>query len=109
MFHLTMRDGILILLLVLAFVLVCLAAHLYGRRLRARARNALEVRHWQLRAVLVVIGIVFLGEIVIALNHTNQVMFVSLLLTVGFAIVFGILLRQFLQTRKQLHAQSGFV
>ena len=104
-----MRNGILILLLVLVFVLICLVAHLYGRRLRARARNALELRHWQLRAVLVVFGMVLLGETFIVLHRANQVRFVSLLLPAGFAIAFGILLHQFLQTRKQLRTQPGFV
>ena len=104
-----MPDGILILLLVLAFVLVCLGAHLYVRRLRARARNALELRHWQLRAVLVMLGTVFFGETFIVLHRVNQVLFISLLLPAGFAIAFGVLLHQFLQTRKQLRTQPGFV
>src|ERR1017187_10253903 len=104
-----MPDGILILLLVLAFVLVCLGAHLYGRRLRARARNALELRHWQLRAVLVMLGTVFFGETFIVLHRVNQVLFISLLLPAGFAIAFGVLLHQFLQTRKQLRTQPRFV
>jgi signal transduction histidine kinase len=109
MFHPTMRNGILILLLAITFVLVCLGAHWYGRRLRARARNALELRHWQLRAVLVVFGMVLLGETFIVLHRANQVLFVSLLLPAGFAIAFGILLHQFLQTRKQLRTQPRFV
>src|ERR1039458_7463297 len=43
------------------------------------------------------------------LYRANQVLFASLLLPAGFAIAFGILLHQFLQTRKQLRTQPRFV
>ena len=104
-----MRDGILILLLMLAFVLVCVAAHFYGRRLRARARNPLELRHHQFRAVLVVFGVVSLAEIFTVLRHTNEVMFFSFLLAAGFTIAFAIVLFLFLKSKRQLNAQPGFL
>ena len=104
-----MRDGIYIFLLVAAFVLICLGAHWYGRRLRARARNALELRYQQLRAVLAMFGVVFLGETFMILNRTTEAKFFNPLLLAGFAIAFGIVLQQFQKTRRKLWAQPGSV
>ncbi len=102
-----MADGILILLLLGLFVLACLAAAVYGRHLRARARSRLELRHWQLRAVLVVFGVVLTGEVCLAVR-SSLVMIWNLLLLAGIATAFGVVLFQFLRTRKQLRAQPGY-
>ncbi len=104
-----MRNEILILLLLLAFVLVCVGAGFYGRRLRARARNPLELRYWQLRAMLVVFGAVSLAELFLVLHRANGVSFFSLLLSAGFIIAFTIVLFHFLKIRKQLKVQPGFL
>jgi signal transduction histidine kinase len=106
--HQIMPDGILILLLVIAFVLVCLGAHLYGRRLRARARNDLELRYQQLRAALVLFGIVFFLETFIAFQRYDQPLFKNLLLPGGFALGFGIIFSQFLQTRRKMRERPEF-
>jgi signal transduction histidine kinase len=103
-----MRDGILILLLALAFVLFCGAAHLYGRRLREQARTPLELRFRQLRAILILLGTVFAFEIFVAVGFGNGVAVFSLLLIGGCFIAFVIVLIRFLKIRKQLEAQPGF-
>ena len=104
-----MRDGILILLLLLAFVLVCGAAHLYGRRLRTQARNPLELRFRQLRAMLVMLGVVSAGDIFLAVGFGNGVMVFNLLLIAGFFTAFVIVLVCLLKIRKQLATQPGFL
>jgi signal transduction histidine kinase len=104
-----MPDGIIILLLLVLFVLVCLAAYLFGRRFRARARNDLETRHQVLRVVLILYGILFGLETVQAFQRHGQSLFNKLLLPGCFALCFGIFLFQFLQTRRKLREQPDFV
>lgn len=97
-----MSDGIIILLLLVLFVAFGLAAHLYGRRLRTQARNDLDLRHRRLRAVLVLYGILFVLEAILAFQRHGQSRFNQLLLPGCFALCFGIFLFQFLQSRRKL-------
>jgi signal transduction histidine kinase len=103
-----MHDGILILLLLTLFVLVCLAAGLYGRRLRARAQNDLDLRYQRLRAVLILCGILFVMMTVFAFQRHDQSLFKKLLPPGCLALCFGIFLLQFLQGRKKMREQPDF-
>ena len=101
-----MAEKIIILSFLLVFVLGCVGAGWYGRRLRARTRNGLELRHQQLRVMLTILGIVFLGEIFLAVR-SSQTLILNLMLTVGVAVGFGIILFQFLRASQGLRAQPG--
>ena len=97
-----MPDGIIILLLLVLFVLFCLAAYLYGRRLQARAQNDLNLRYRRLRAVLVLYGIFFVLETILAFQRHGQSLFNKLWLPGCFALCFGIFFFLFLQARRKL-------
>ena len=97
-----MSDGIIILLLLVLFVAFGLAAHLYGRRLRTQARNDLDLRHRRLRAVLVLYGILFVLETILAFQRHGQSRFNQILLPGCFALCFGIFFFLFLQARRKL-------
>jgi signal transduction histidine kinase len=100
-----MRDGIYICLLVAAFVLVCLAAGWHRRRLRARARNGLVLRYRHLRVVLILFGIIFPLEAVLAFQQHDHSLFKIIIQAGCFALCFGICLVQFLQARKKFLEQ----
>ncbi|HSY18213.1 MAG TPA: ATP-binding protein [Candidatus Acidoferrales bacterium] len=100
-----MINGILILFLVLGFVLGCLGAGLYGRRLRARARSPLELRYHQLRFVLWVFAGLFVLLAFLAFQRPGPSSAAKTLFPVSFALCFGIVLWLFLRARKKMREQ----
>jgi signal transduction histidine kinase len=102
-----MPDGIIILLLAL-FVLACLAAWLFGRRLRVRAQNDLNLRYQRLRTVLVLYGIIFVLMGISAFQQQHQSVFKKSWPLIFWALVFGCVFFLFLQARRKMQAQPEF-
>jgi signal transduction histidine kinase len=97
-----MPDGIYYyLLLVALFVLVCLAAGFYGRRLRARAGNGVVSRYRSLRVALIIYGILLPIMAVSVFQEHHQSAFQKSLLLIFWALAFGGILFSFLQARKK--------
>src|ERR1019366_1043317 len=103
-----MPDGIIILLLLTLFVLVSLAAYLFGRRFRARVEHDWVARYRRLRGLLIFYGILFVLMAVPSQQH-DQSVFKKVLPLVCFGLALGIILFQFLQARKKMRAQPDFV
>jgi signal transduction histidine kinase len=103
-----MPDGILILLLLTLFVLVCLAAHLFGRRFRACAEHDWSARYERLRGLLVIYGFMFVLMLVSAFQRHDQSLFKKFFSPAVLALGFGICLFQFLRARKKMRAEPGF-
>jgi signal transduction histidine kinase len=104
-----MPDGIIILGLLILFVLGCLAASLFGKRLRALAVNDWATRYRRLRWVTILYGILFLMWTVSAFQRHGQFVFKQLLSPASFALCFGIFFYQCLQARRKMLAQPDFV
>ena len=103
-----MINGLIIFSLVLVFVLGCLGAGLYGRRLRAHARNDLELRYQQMRAILWLFGIIFALETLAGFFiPRNQRFSPNFFVAGGLALGFVIILFQFLKTRQKIWEQWG--
>ncbi|MBW8865663.1 MAG: hypothetical protein JF609_12240, partial [Verrucomicrobia bacterium] len=79
-----MIKGISILLLMLGFVIGCLAVGVYDRRLRARARNGLELRYLRLRFMLWIFALLFvlqsmLREVLVPRHNGQSLLSIILL------------------------------
>ena len=103
-----MTDGIIILSLLLLFVLGCLGAGLYGRRLRTLSRNDLELRYRRLRFLCIIFAIVIPLQLVAGFQQPDKTLFQRFFSSGCFAVIFGINLFQFLQARKKLLTQPNF-
>ncbi len=103
-----MFDGILILLLLALFVLICLAAHRIGRRFRAVAKCDLRARYVRARGMVVLYGIIFLLEAFIAFQRHDQPWFKKLLVPGGFAFCLGLFFFEFLKSRRKMREEPGF-
>lgn len=101
-----MSDGLVMPSLLLVFVLSCLGAALYGRRQRRLARNLEELRYQRLKTVLIIFSVMIPLQIVAAFMQSNRPLWKNWLSPACFAVMFGILLYQFLQARRQLPAVS---
>jgi TolA-binding protein len=104
-----MPNGAIILLLMVLFVLACLLAGLYGRKLRARVHDKLILRYYQLRFVLVIWGILFVMQAAIAFQRHGQPLLNKFAVPCFFALCFGIFFFQFVRVRRQLQSQPDFV
>lgn len=103
-----MAEGILIGSLLLVFVLGCLGAGLYGRRLRALARNDLELRYRQLRFLCFVFAAIIPVLWIAGYQQPEKTWFQRFFPPGCFTLLFGMNYFQFFQTRKKLLAQPGF-
>jgi len=103
-----MVDGILIFMLVMLFVLVCLAAGGYGRRLQARIPNDLHRRCQILRSVVIAYGIL-LAAMAIAALQRHRPFFERIWPVLLMAAAFGCLLFSFLRARRQWREHPDFV
>lgn len=102
-----MVNVILILLLMLGLVLGCLGAGLYGRRLRARARNDLDLRYTRLRFILWIYAGLFVLQSALAFQRHGSSLFLKILPPAGFSVCLGITFFFFLRVRTQLQKQPG--
>ena len=104
-----MPDGIYYILLMLAlFVLVCVAAYLFGRRFRARVEYDWVARYQRMRGLLILYGIMFVLMAVPSQQH-DQTVFKKALPLVCMGLAFGIILFQFLRAGKKMREQPDFV
>ena len=96
-----MADALIIVSLVVVLVAGCLGAGLYGNRLKARARNDIELRYLRLRAVLAVYALI-LPVLVLsaALRHKGS-LFERWAAPGCFAVLTAAMVWQFLQARKK--------
>ena len=104
-----MPDGILTLVLLAIFLLVFLVALLFGRRFQARAGHDWPARYRRTRVVLILYGILFVLETVLAFQRHGQPLFNKLLLPGSFALCLGLLFFQFDQARRKMREQPDFV
>jgi signal transduction histidine kinase len=103
-----MPDGIIILLLLVLFVLVCLVAFVFGWRLRARGGPDWVTRYRWLRAAVILYGIFFVLGTVLAFQRHDQSLFKKLLQPAVFALCFGIFFFHCLQARRKMREQPDF-
>lgn len=103
-----MPDGIIILLLLVLFVLVCLVAFLFGRRFRTSANHDWAARYRRLRGLLGGYGILFVLMAVAAFQRHDQSLFKKFFSPVVLALCFGICLVQFLRARNKMRTEPGF-
>ena len=96
------------LLLLVMIVLVCLVAFVFGRRLQARGGPDWVAHYRRLRVVVILYGILFVLETVLAFQRHDQSLFKKLLLPACFALCFGIFFFHSLQARRKMREQPDF-
>ncbi len=104
-----MSDGAYIwILLLLLTGLGFVAALFFGRRLWPAAGDDRRARYVKTRAVLILYGILFVLETVLAFQRHGQSLFNKLWPPGCFALCFGIFFFQFLQARRKMWEEPGF-
>jgi signal transduction histidine kinase len=104
-----MPVGIIIMLLLALFVMVCLAAYLFGRRFRARVELDWRARYIWARGMCILYGIIVPLMTVFAFQQHDQPLFKKCLAPGCIALCFGIFFFQFLQARRKMRGQPELV